>query len=36
MQSRIRVRMPPAAYATLHRAAELTGMTVNKFLVQAA
>ena len=35
-QDRIGARVPPEVYATLRRAAELTGATVNQFLVQAA
>ena len=35
-QDRIGARVPPAVYRTLTRAAELTGATVNQFLVQAA
>jgi uncharacterized protein (DUF1778 family) len=35
-QDRIGARVPHAVYATLCRAAELTGATVNQFLVQAA
>ena len=35
-QDRIGARVPHEVYATLCRAAELTGATVNQFLVQAA
>lgn len=35
-QDRIGARVPPDVYETLRRAAELTGATVNQFLVQAA
>ena len=35
-QGRIGARVPHEVYATLCRAAELTGATVNQFLVQAA
>jgi len=35
-QDRIGARVPPEVYETLCRAAELTGATVNQFLVQAA
>jgi uncharacterized protein (DUF1778 family) len=35
-QDRIGARVPPEVYATLCRAAELTGATVNQFLVGAA
>lgn len=35
-QDRIGARVPHAVYETLCRAAELTGATVNQFLVQAA
>jgi uncharacterized protein (DUF1778 family) len=35
-QDRIGARVPHDVYATLCRAAELTGATVNQFLVQAA
>lgn len=35
-QDRISVRVPHEVYETLRRAAELTGATVNQFLVQAA
>jgi uncharacterized protein (DUF1778 family) len=33
---RIGARVPPEVFATLHRAAELSGATLNQFLVQAA
>ncbi|MCL2161394.1 MAG: DUF1778 domain-containing protein [Betaproteobacteria bacterium] len=36
IQSRIGARVPHEVYETLRRAAELTGATVNQFLVQAA
>lgn len=35
-QERIGARVPPDFYETLNRAAELTGATVNQFLVQSA
>lgn len=35
-QDRIGARVPREVYETLRRAAELTGATVNQFLVQAA
>ncbi len=35
-QERIGARVPPDVYATLNRAAELVGATVNQFLVQSA
>ena len=35
-QERIGARVPREVYETLQRAAELTGATVNQFLVQAA
>jgi uncharacterized protein (DUF1778 family) len=35
-QDRIGARVPHEVYATLCRAAELTGATVNQFLVQSA
>ncbi len=35
-QDRIGARVPHDVYETLRRAAELTGATVNQFLVQAA
>lgn len=35
-QERIGARVPPEVYATLTRAAELLGATVNQFLVQSA
>jgi len=35
-QDRIGARVPREVYETLRRAAELTGSTVNQFLVQAA
>ena len=35
-QDRIGARVPHEVYETLCRAAELTGATVNQFLVQAA
>lgn len=35
-QDRISARVPHAVYETLCRAAELTGATVNQFLVQTA
>ncbi len=35
-QDRIGARVPRAVYETLQRAAELTGATVNQFLVQSA
>jgi uncharacterized protein (DUF1778 family) len=35
-QDRIGARVPHEVYETLRRAAELTGATVNQFLVQAA
>lgn len=35
-QERIGARVPHAVYETLCRAAELTGATVNQFLVQSA
>ena len=35
-QDRIGARVPREVYATLCRAAELTGATVNQFLVQSA
>jgi uncharacterized protein (DUF1778 family) len=35
-QDRIGARVPHEVYLTLRRAAELTGATVNQFLVQAA
>ena len=35
-QDRIGARVPHEVYETLSRAAELTGATVNQFLVQAA
>ncbi|MBN2886166.1 MAG: DUF1778 domain-containing protein [Chromatiaceae bacterium] len=35
-QARIGARVPPEVLRTLHRAAELTGATLNQFLVQAA
>ena len=35
-QERIGARVPPDVYATLIRAAELLGATVNQFLVQSA
>lgn len=35
-QERIGARVPPEVYETLNRAAELTGATVNQFLVQSA
>ncbi|HET9034112.1 MAG TPA: DUF1778 domain-containing protein [Dokdonella sp.] len=35
-QERIGARVPPDVYETLTRAAELTGATVNQFLVQSA
>lgn len=35
-QDRIGARVPHAVYETLTRAAELTGVTVNQFLVQSA
>lgn len=35
-QARIGVRVPHEIYEALHRAAELTGATVNQFLVQSA
>ena len=35
-QDRIGVRVPHDVYETLHHAAELTGATLNQFLVQAA
>jgi uncharacterized protein (DUF1778 family) len=35
-QGRIGARVPHEVYATLCRAAELTGATVNQFLVQSA
>jgi uncharacterized protein (DUF1778 family) len=35
-QDRIGARVPHAVYETLCRAADLTGATVNQFLVQAA
>ena len=35
-QDRIGARVPRAVYETLCRAAELTGATVNQFVVQAA
>jgi uncharacterized protein (DUF1778 family) len=35
-QDRIGARVPHEVYQTLCRAAELTGATVNQFLVQAA
>lgn len=35
-QDRIGARVPHEVYVTLHRAAELSGATVNQFLVQAA
>jgi uncharacterized protein (DUF1778 family) len=35
-QERIGARVPPEIYKTLCRAAELSGATVNQFLVQAA
>ena len=35
-QDRIGARVPREVYETLQRAAELTGATVNQFLVQAA
>lgn len=35
-QDRIAARVPHAVYETLCRAAELSGATVNQFLVQAA
>jgi uncharacterized protein (DUF1778 family) len=35
-QDRIGARVPHAVYETLTRAAELTGATVNQFLVQSA
>jgi len=35
-QDRIGARVPHEVYATLCRAAEITGATVNQFLVQAA
>lgn len=35
-QTRIGARVPPEVLRTLHRAANLTGATLNQFLVQAA
>lgn len=35
-QERIGARVPPDVYETLNRAAQLTGATVNQFLVQSA
>ena len=35
-QERIGARVPPDVYETLNRAAELTGATVNQFLIQSA
>jgi uncharacterized protein (DUF1778 family) len=35
-QDRIGARVPHEVYETLRRAAELTGATVNQFLVQSA
>lgn len=35
-QTRIGARVPPAILRTLHQAADLTGATLNQFLVQAA
>ena len=35
-QARIGARVPPEVLCTLHRAADLTGATLNQFLVQAA
>jgi len=35
-QERIGARVPPDVYEILNRAAELTGATVNQFLVQSA
>lgn len=35
-QERIGARVPPDVYETLTRAAELTGATVNQFLIQSA
>lgn len=35
-QERIGARVPHAVYETLNRAADLTGATVNQFLVQSA
>jgi uncharacterized protein (DUF1778 family) len=33
---RIGARVPPEVFETLHRAAEISGATLNQFLVQAA